>query len=115
MDKLHNMTLGKSQDTEEFFAKFDIPKEEVGYEGDQYNDTLIRILRKVMPERIREKVDYHIPRITTYDEWKTMALEMDGIWRSIQGKQTFPAPKPTMKPGARPLPKLPFGGVAPKA
>jgi hypothetical protein len=68
-----------------------------------------------MPERIREKVDYHIPRITTYEEWKTMALEMDGIWRSIQGERTFAAPKPTTKPGTRPLPKVPFNGIAPKA
>jgi hypothetical protein len=35
MDRLHNMALGKSQDAEEFFAKFDILREEVGYEGAQ--------------------------------------------------------------------------------
>jgi hypothetical protein len=69
-----------------------------------------------MPERIREKVDYHIPCITSYDDWKTMALEMDGIWRSIQGEQRKPLPPTSGRTGtSRPLPKTPFAGVAPKA
>jgi hypothetical protein len=101
--------LGKSH-AEEFFAEFDILRWECGYVGAAYDQSLIRIVRGAMPERIRDRIDYYIPRITTYEAWKEMALDMDGIWRSIQGDRTL-QPQ-TAKSNSCPPPKPPVAALA---
>jgi hypothetical protein len=60
LDKLHSMKLGKLH-AEEFFAKFDILHRACIYVGAAYDQSLIRILRGTMPERIQDRIDYHIP------------------------------------------------------
>jgi hypothetical protein len=101
LEKLNGLKLGLSQSAEEFFAEFDILRRSCGHVGDGFDTDLIRLLRRALPDRILQHIDYRIPQVTTYEEWKTLALHMDGIWRSNRTDQTRQPIRTPFRPRAR--------------
>lgn len=96
---------------EEFFAKFDIYRFKAGYAGDGYNDFLIRLLEMALNASIVQNVLSMGVLPTTYEAWKTAAIQFDNQRRRLrevmQARQQpirRPIPAP-VRPQAAPAPQ----------
>lgn len=83
-EKLLSYTQG-NRNAEEFFTEFDILKRKAGY-GTGYDAFLIGLLERALNPELVVAVYTGAPPVT-YEDWKTRAIEKDGLRRRLRDIQ----------------------------
>jgi hypothetical protein len=116
--KLINSSLG-NRTCEDFFAEFDLLRQQAGWTSREFDKILIEILEEGFPDRLVRDVQTIRPRVTTYEGWRQEALDFDGSYQRRR-KRAGTTPENTKKvtqyqPASRPLPQVPRALPTPPA